>query len=56
MQNKVKKATSGLVFLLSLFFVLFHIYTAMFGVVSGVGQKALHIGIIMTIYISAGDD
>lgn len=50
MQNKVKKATSGLVFLLSLFFVLFHIYTAMFGVVSGVGQKALHIGIIMTIY------
>ena len=45
-----KRAITGLIFLLSLFFVGFHLYTAMFGVVSGVGQKALHIGVIMVIF------
>lgn len=50
MRPKLEKGIRGLVFLLSLFFVGFHIYTAMFGVVSGVGQKALHIGIIMLIF------
>ncbi|GAA6394250.1 TRAP transporter fused permease subunit [Clostridiales bacterium] len=50
MREKLTKGITRLVFLLSLFFVVFHIYTAMFGVVSGVGQKALHIGIIMTIF------
>ena len=50
MQDKLTKAIDHLIFALSLFFVGFHMYTAMFGVVSGVGQKALHIGIILLIY------
>ena len=52
--GETKKSPASLlskaIFILSLFYVLFHIYTAAFGVVSGVGQKALHIGIIMVIY------
>lgn len=53
--NKLEKAgpisiLKKFVFAISFFYVFFHIYTAAFGVVSGVGQKALHIGIIMVIY------
>ena len=48
--EKLGKALDRLVFLLSLTFIVFHFYTALFGVVSGVGQKALHIGLILVIF------
>lgn len=52
--EKTKKVSGSIwqkiIFAISLFYVFFHIYTAAFGVVSGVGQKALHIGIVMVIY------
>ena len=49
-QSTAEKIMNILIFSLSLFFVGFHIYTAVFGVMSGVGQKAMHIGIIMLIF------
>lgn len=49
-RGTAEKIMNILIFSLSLFFVGFHIYTAVFGVMSGVGQKAMHIGIIMLIF------
>lgn len=49
-KSRFNSILGKIIFLISLFYVFFHIYTAAFGVVSGVGQKALHIGIIMVIY------
>jgi len=35
---------------LSVIFVLFHVYTAMFGVLPGIGQKSVHLGLLMIIF------
>ncbi len=37
-------------FALGVIFCAFHCYTAMFGAVSGIGQKAIHLGLILVIY------
>lgn len=46
----LKRNVEYLIFTISLGFIIFHLYTALFGVVSGVGQKALHIGIVLVIF------
>lgn len=39
-----------IIFTLSLFFVLFHVLTPLIGVIPGIGQRAIHIGLILVIY------
>ena len=39
-----------LIAVLSVAFVLFHLYTAFFGVVPGIGQKSIHLGFILVIF------
>lgn len=45
----MSKAVKQFVAVLSVAFVLFHLYTATFGVVSGIGQKSIHLGFILAI-------
>ena len=43
-----------IVTILSVAFVIFHVYTAWFGVLPGIGQKSVHLGFLMIIfYINA---
>lgn len=37
-------------FLLAAIFCIFHCYTAMFGAASGIGQKAIHLGLVLIIF------
>ena len=46
MSNVMKKLVAAL----SVAFVLFHLYTAFFGVVPGIGQKSIHLGFILIIF------
>ncbi|MCJ7834084.1 TRAP transporter permease [Cuneatibacter sp. NSJ-177] len=41
--SSFSKIWDKLIFLISVAFIVFHLYTAYFGVVSGVGQKAVHL-------------
>lgn len=37
-------------FVLAVVFCIFHCWTAMFGAVAGIGQKAIHLGLVLTIF------
>ena len=37
-------------FLLAFVFCLFHCWTAMFGAAAGIGQKAIHLGLVLIIF------
>lgn len=51
--NKMSLVTK-IVTILSVAFVIFHVYTAWFGVLPGIGQKSVHLGFLMIIfYINA---
>lgn len=47
--NPSKIFIDKLYFLLGTVFVCFQVYTALFGVIPGVGQKAIHLGLILTL-------
>lgn len=50
MENTKTSLTTKLVTVLSVAFVLFHLYTAWFGVLPGIGQKSVHLGFLMIIF------
>lgn len=45
-----KSMLKKLSFLLAAIFCIFHCYTAMFGAASGIGQKAIHLGLVLIIF------
>lgn len=46
----MQKVINKVIAVLSIGFVVFHIYTAAFGVVPGIGQKSIHLGFILLIF------
>ena len=45
----MEKTMKRFVAVLSIAFVVFHLYTAAFGVVAGIGQKSIHLGFVLII-------
>ena len=37
-------------FALAVLFCIFHCWTAMFGAAAGIGQKAIHLGLVLIIF------
>ncbi|MCC8059514.1 MAG: TRAP transporter fused permease subunit [Clostridiales bacterium] len=48
--NKQAQILGKLVLLVSTGFVCFHLYTAIFGVLPGIGQKSVHLGCLLVIF------
>ncbi len=46
----MKAAMNKLYFGLSVIFVFFHLYTALFGVLPGIGQRVVHLCLILSLY------
>lgn len=46
----MQKVLKHISFLLAAAFVCFHLYTGVFGVIAGIGQKTIHLVLILTLY------
>lgn len=49
MDEKIVKYTKYLVAALSVFIIVFHLYTAIFGIIPGIGQRTIHLGTLVVI-------
>ena len=50
MENNESSISAKIAAVLSVIFVAFHVYTAWFGVLPGIGQKSVHLGLLMIIF------
>ena len=50
MENNKSSISAKIAAVLSVIFVAFHVYTAWFGVLPGIGQKSVHLGLLMIIF------
>lgn len=50
MENNKTSISAKIAAVLSVAFVVFHVYTALFGVLPGIGQKSVHLGLLMIIF------
>lgn len=50
MENNKTSISAKVAMVLSVAFVAFHVYTALFGVLPGIGQKSVHLGLLMIIF------
>ena len=49
MDEKVVKYTKYLIAALSVFIIVFHLYTSIFGIIPGIGQRTIHLGAMVVI-------